>query len=146
MYQIKCKKNGVDVILFRITNNQLITDFQWKFKILLSYYFTHRISLIQAEISIYPIGTSNTSASFYIAKGIESIQNMEGIRYEINSMGTVLESENIDKIYEASKSIMEIVHNLGVQRVEVILKIDSRRDKNKKMEEKIESINKFLKK
>ena len=102
--------------------------------------------MIQAEISIYPIGTSNTSASFYIAKGIESIQNMEGIRYEINSMGTVLESENIDKIYEASKSIMEIVHNLGVQRVEVILKIDSRRDKNKKMEEKIESINKFLKK
>ena len=104
------------------------------------------MTLIQAEISIYPIGTSNTSASFYIAKGIESIQNMEGIRYEINSMGTVLESENIDKIYEASKSIMEIVHNLGVQRVEVILKIDSRRDKNKKMEEKIESINKFLKK
>jgi len=102
--------------------------------------------LIQAEISIYPIGTSNTSASFYIAKGIESIQNMEGIRYEINSMGTVLESENIDKIYEASKSIMEVVHNLGVQRVEVILKIDSRRDKNIKMEEKIESINKFLKK
>ena len=102
--------------------------------------------MIQAEISIYPIGTSNTSASFYIAKGIESIQNMEGIRYEINSMGTVMESENIDKIYEASKSIMEVVHNLGVHRVEVILKIDSRRDKDKKMEEKIESINKFLKK
>ena len=102
--------------------------------------------MIQAEISIYPIGTSNTSTSFFIAKGIESIQNIEGIRYEINSMGTVLESENIDKIYEASKSIMEVVHNLGVQRVEVILKIDSRRDKDKKMEEKIESINKFLKK
>ncbi|MDH3611135.1 MAG: MTH1187 family thiamine-binding protein [Nitrosopumilus sp.] len=102
--------------------------------------------MIHAEISIYPIGTSNTSASFYIAKGIESIQNLNGIRYEVNSMGTVLESENIDKIYEASKSIMEVVHNLGVQRVEVILKIDSRRDKNKKMEEKIESINKFLKK
>ena len=102
--------------------------------------------MIQAEISIYPIGTSNTSASFYIAKGIESIQNLEGIRYQINSMGTVLESENIDKIYEASKVIMEVVHNLGVQRVEVILKIDSRRDKDKKMEEKIESINKFLNK
>ncbi len=102
--------------------------------------------MIQAEISIYPIGTSNTSASFYIAKGIESIQKLEGIRYQINSMGTVLESENIDKIYEASKLIMEVVHNLGVQRVEVILKIDSRRDKDKKMEEKIESINKFLNK
>jgi uncharacterized protein (TIGR00106 family) len=92
------------------------------------------------------MGTSTTSASFYIAKGIESIQNMDGIRYQINPMGTILESDNIDKIYEASKSIMEVVHNLGVNRVEIILKIDSRLDKNKKMEEKMESINKFLKK
>ena len=92
------------------------------------------------------MGTSTTSASFYIAKGIESIQNMEGVRYEINAMGTVLESDNIDKIYDAAKSIMEVVHNLGVNRVEVILKIDSRRDKDKKMEEKIESVNKYLKK
>lgn len=104
------------------------------------------VTLIHAEISIYPIGTSSTSASFYIVKGIESIQNLEGIRYQINSMGTILETENIDKIYEASKSIMEVVHNLGVKRVEVILKIDSRRDKDKNMEEKIDSINKFLKK
>jgi uncharacterized protein (TIGR00106 family) len=92
------------------------------------------------------MGTSTTSASFYIAKAIESIQNMEGIRYEINPMGTVLESDNIDKIYDASKSIMEVVHNLGVSRVEVILKIDSRRDKDKKMEEKLESIKKYLEK
>jgi uncharacterized protein YqgV (UPF0045/DUF77 family) len=41
---------------------------------------------------------------------------------------------------------MEVVHNLGVNRVEVILKIDSRRDKNKKMEEKIESVKKYLEK
>jgi len=102
--------------------------------------------MIHAEISVYPIGTSDTSVSFYIAKGIESIQKITGVRYEINSMGTILESDNIDKIYEASKSIMEVVHNLGVQRVEVILKIDSRRDKNKKMEGKLESINKYLNK
>jgi uncharacterized protein (TIGR00106 family) len=102
--------------------------------------------LIQAEISVYPIGTSTTSVSFYIAKGIESIQNMNGIRYEIHSMGTVLESDSIDKIYDAAKSIMEVVHNLGVNRVEIILKIDSRRDVDKKIEEKIESLNKHLKK
>lgn len=100
--------------------------------------------MIQAEISVYPIGTSTTSASFYIAKGIESIKNMEGIRYEINSMGTVLESNEIDKIYGAAKSIMEVIHNLGVNRVEVILKIDSRRDKDKKMEAKIESVKRYL--
>ena len=100
--------------------------------------------MIHAEISIYPIGTSNTSASFYIAKAIESIQKMNGIRYQINSMGTILESDDINKIYAAAKSMMDVVHNLGVNRVEVILKIDSRKDKEKNMEDKLESVKKFL--
>ena len=100
--------------------------------------------MIHAEISLYPIGTNSTSASFYIAKAIESIKNTEGIRYEINSMGTILESENIESIYAAAKDMMEVIHNLGVSRVEVILKIDSRKDKHMKMEEKLESIKRFL--
>jgi len=100
--------------------------------------------MIQAEISVYPMATRTTSASFYIAKAIESIQNMENLRYEINSMGTVLESDSIDVIYKASKIMMETVHNLGIDRVEVIIKVDSRRDKHVKMEEKIDSIKKHL--
>jgi len=100
--------------------------------------------MIQAEISIYPMATRTTSTSFYIAKAIESIQNTQNLRYEINSMGTVLESDSIDIIYEASKKMMETVHNLGINRVEVIIKIDSRRDKHVKMEEKIDSIKKQL--
>ncbi len=100
--------------------------------------------MIQAEISVYPMATRTTSASFYIAKAIESIQNMENLRYEINSMGTVLESDSIDVIYKASKVMMETVHNLGIDRVEVIIKVDSRRDKHVKMQEKIDSIKKHL--
>jgi uncharacterized protein (TIGR00106 family) len=100
--------------------------------------------MIQAEISIYPIATRTTSASFYIAKAIESIKNIENLRYEINSMGTILESDNIDTINRATKEMIETVHNLGVSRVEVIIKIDSRRDKQVKMEEKIESIKKQM--
>lgn len=102
--------------------------------------------MIHAEISIYPIGTGSTSVSFYVAKGIEAIQNINGIRYEINSMGTILESENIDKIYESAKIMMDVVHNLGVSRVEVILKIDSRKDKQVKIEDKIESVKKHMSK
>ena len=102
--------------------------------------------MIQAEISLYPIATRTTSASFYIAKAIESIQNMENLRYEINSMGTVLESDSIDVIYTASKKMMETVHNLGVDRLEVVIKIDSRRDKQLKMEEKLDSIKKHMEK
>jgi len=90
------------------------------------------------------MATRTTSASFYIAKAIESIQNIGNLRYEFNSMGTVLESDSIDIIYEASKKMMETVHNLGVARVEVVIKVDSRRDKHVKMEEKIDSIKKQL--
>ena len=101
--------------------------------------------MIHAEVSVYPMGTKTTSASFYIAKGIEAIQNIEGLRYEVNPMGTLLESENVDKIYEDSKIITEAIHNLGVQRVEVVLKIDSRKDKDSTLEEKLESLKKHLK-
>jgi len=100
--------------------------------------------LIQAEISIYPMATKTTSASFYIAKAIESIQKTESLRYEINAMGTILESDSIDTINSATKQMMETVHNLGIARVEVVIKIDSRRDKHAKMEEKLESIKKQM--
>jgi len=90
------------------------------------------------------MATRTTSASFYIAKAIESIQNMKNLRYEINSMGTVFESDDINVIYDAAKKMMETVHNLGISRVEVIIKIDSRKDKQVKMEEKIDSIKKYL--
>ena len=100
--------------------------------------------MIHAEISIYPIGTSTTSASFYIAKAIEVLKDIKEIRYEVNPMGTILESKSIEQIYEAAKSMMEVVHNLGVGRVEVILKIDSRKDKVKNMQDKLDSIKKFL--
>ncbi|MDC1057568.1 MTH1187 family thiamine-binding protein [Nitrosopumilus sp.] len=96
--------------------------------------------MIQAEISIYPMATRTTSVSFYIAKAIESIKKIEGLRYEINSMGTILESDNIDTINKATKEMIETVHNLGIIRTEIIIKIDSRKDKQVRMEEKVESI------
>ena len=100
--------------------------------------------MIQAEISIYPMATKTTSASFYIAKAVESIQNIENLRYEINPMGTILESDNMKTINQASEKMLETVHNLGIARVEVVIKIDSRRDKQVKMEDKLESVKKYL--
>ena len=61
--------------------------------------------MIHAEISIYPISTKTTSLSFYIAKAVESIKNIDNLRYEINSMGTILESNDIDVINKASKNM-----------------------------------------
>ena len=100
--------------------------------------------MIQAEISIYPMATRTTSASFYIAKAIESIKKIENLRYEINAMGTILESDDIDTINKATKEMIETVHNLGINRAEIIIKIDSRKDKQVRMEEKVEAIKKQI--
>ena len=96
--------------------------------------------MIQAEISIYPMATRTTSVSFYIAKAIESIKNIEGLRYEINSMGTILESDNIDTINKATKEMIETVHNLGITRAEIIIKIDSRKDKQLEWKKKLNQL------
>lgn len=100
--------------------------------------------MIHAEISIYPMATNTASVGFYIAKAIESIRDMDGLRYEINPMGTVLESHAFRTILDATERMTETVHNLGVVRVEVVLKIDSRKDREVRMEEKIESVTKHL--
>ncbi len=100
--------------------------------------------MIHAEISIYPMATKTTSASFYIAKAIESIKNIENLKFEINPMGTILESDDMDIINNATKQMTETVHNLGIDRVEVIIKIDSRKDKQQSGEEKLESIKKHM--
>ena len=96
--------------------------------------------MIQAEISVYPMATKTTSVSFYIAKAIESIKNIDNLTYEINSMGTILESDDMDAINKASKNMIEVVHHLGINRVEVIVKIDLRTDKQVTMKEKLKSI------
>ena len=100
--------------------------------------------MIHAEISVYPIGTDSTSVSIYIARAVEAITDLD-IKYQITPMGTILESENIEKIFHASKIIIDMVHRMGVKRVEAILKIDSRTDKTQTIESKLNSINKYLK-
>lgn len=101
--------------------------------------------MIHAEISIYPLGTDSTSVSIYIARAIEAISDFEGVKYKLTPMGTILESDKLEKIFEASKIMTDTVHRMGVKRVEVILKVDSRSDKNQTMDSKIDSVNKYLK-
>jgi uncharacterized protein (TIGR00106 family) len=102
--------------------------------------------LVHAEISIYPIGTDSTSLSLYIARAIESIQSIKEVKYQVTPMGTVLESDNMEKIFEATNAAIETIHRLGVKRVETILKIDSRTDKPQSMRQKVQSVDRHLSK
>ncbi len=101
--------------------------------------------MIHAEVSIYPIGTGATSISFYIAKSIQAIRDIPNLRHVITPMGTVLEAETIEAVNDAVRQMSEAVHSLGVDRLEIITKIDSRRDRNTGLDEKIDSVKSHMK-
>lgn len=97
---------------------------------------------VHAELGVLPIGTGSTSLAKYIAKGVDALKDVKGIKYQVTPMGTMIESENIDRIFEASKVVMDAIFRMGVQRVEAILKIDERHDKIDSLNDKLDSIKK----
>jgi len=102
-----------------------------------------RKGIVHAELSVAPIGSGSTSLGKYVAKAINAIKQVKGIRYQVTPMGTLLESDNVDRIFEAVKAADNALFRMGVKRVETILKVDERRDKIKSMEEKLKSIEQY---
>ncbi|MGB9936560.1 MAG: MTH1187 family thiamine-binding protein [Methanobacterium sp.] len=99
--------------------------------------------MITAELTVIPIGTGNTSISEYVAAAV-SILEEKGIKYEINGVGTLIETDDSQKLFDAVKAVHEAVFNEGAKRVSTHLKIDDRRDSEKTMQQKVESVEKKL--
>lgn len=91
------------------------------------------------EISITPLGTKTPSVSKYLAKALEILKNEKDIKYDLTSMGTIVEGD-LEKILALAKRMHEAVFEDKVLRVVTIIKIDDRRDKPLSMEGKMKSI------
>lgn len=92
-----------------------------------------------AEFSIHPIGVG-TSLSKYVNEAVKAISRVEGIRYQINPMSTVLEADDLSTILKAVEEAHRAVFQAGAKRVDFILRVDDRRDKVRVMEDKVRSI------
>jgi uncharacterized protein (TIGR00106 family) len=90
-----------------------------------------------------PIGSSSTSVGHQVGTALKALKRVKGIRYETNAMGTILESESIENIFEAVRVASEAIFQLGEKRVQTILKIDDRRDKIGTIESKVQSAKKY---
>ena len=90
------------------------------------------------EVCLIPIGTKETSVSKYVAEA-EKILIAEGVKYKLNPMGTVIESD-ADKALEVIRKMQESVFDKGADRVYSVIKMDDRRDKKSSMEQKIKSV------
>ena len=99
--------------------------------------------MVVAEISIIPVGTSDTSVGKHVAEAVKVLRKDKKVMYELSSMGTILEGE-LDDVLKAARKMHEAVLEGGVQRVVTTIEIDDRRDRPLTMSGKVESVVKKL--
>jgi uncharacterized protein (TIGR00106 family) len=99
------------------------------------------VSTVNAEISIVPIGTSDTSMSKEIAAAYDAIRNLTNLKkVTLTPMSTQIESDKLDDIFQA----IHVAHNsakaVGAKRVISTIRIDERLDKPNVLDDKVHSV------
>lgn len=94
---------------------------------------------IIAEIICSPVGEGE-SVSKQVKSAVQAIHGYEGIRVMTHPMGTVFECDTIDQALEVTKIAHEAIFRDGAARVVTQLRIDDRRDKPRKMEDKVDAV------
>jgi uncharacterized protein (TIGR00106 family) len=94
--------------------------------------------MIISQLSISPVG-KDISLSKYVKIAIKSLKN-EGIKLKTNAMATVIETKDLDALFDAVKKAHNAVLFSGAKRVITELKIDDRKDKDATIDKKIKSV------
>jgi uncharacterized protein (TIGR00106 family) len=94
--------------------------------------------LILAEISIVPIG-SGTSVSKFVRASLKPIEE-SGLKFTIGPMGTTIEANSLNEIFDIIGKAHKAVIDMGALRVITTIKIDDRKDKESSIERKLNSL------
>jgi len=98
--------------------------------------------MIIAEVTFTPIGKGE-SVGDYVIEALKTFKKL-GIKFIPNSMGTVIEANSIDEIFDAVKEAERSIIKMGVKRLDTIMKIDHRIDKENSSEIKLKRISEFI--
>lgn len=90
-------------------------------------------------VSISPVGTGTPSVSKYVAAAERVLRDDGRVRYRLDPMFTTIEGE-LHTVLEVIEKMHEAVFAEGAVRVGAVIKIDDRRDKAVKMEEKVRAV------
>ncbi|EGQ0320505.1 MTH1187 family thiamine-binding protein [Staphylococcus pseudintermedius] len=99
------------------------------------------------DVVVIPVGTEGPSVSQYIAEiqtKLEEFKQEGKIDYQLTPMNTLIEGELAD-LFEVIQAIHELPFNKGLDRVCTNIRINDRRDKQRKMNDKLDSVKKHLK-
>ncbi len=98
--------------------------------------------MVVAEISVITVGS--VSQSHFVSRVIRIIEK-SGIKYQLTPMGTILEADGVEQILDVVRTVHEEIFREGdIKRILTTLKIDDRRDKRVRMEDKVRSVREKL--
>jgi len=93
-----------------------------------------------AIVSVFPLG-KGTSVSKYVAEALEEVDK-SGLDYRLTAMGTILEGE-----WEEVMKVLKKMHDRVLKssdRVYMSVTIDDRKDKRRRIESKVKSVEAVL--
>lgn len=95
-----------------------------------------------AAVSISPVG-EGASVGAFVAEALRVVRAQDRVRFELGPMFTTLEGD-LDEILALVRRMQEAVFAAGAQRVSTVLKIDDRRDRAVRMEDKVRAVEERL--
>lgn len=90
------------------------------------------------EFAMFPTDKSGDSASESVSKVIDMI-NKSGVNYQLTAMGTIIETETLDEALDVVNKSYEVLEPFS-NRVYSSIKLDIRKGKSERLQQKIESI------
>ena len=94
--------------------------------------------MIIAQLSIAPVG-KEVSVSKYVKLVLETLKK-EQVKFEINAMATVIETDDLQTLFDVVQKAHNVVLAAGAERVITELKIDDRRDKDATITSKLNAL------
>lgn len=97
-----------------------------------------------AQITVIPIGAPGSpSLSSYVAELHRFLSQVEGIKYQLTPMSTIIEG-NLDVLFEVFRRMHELPFKKGALRVVTTISIDERVDKKVTIEGKLAAVQQKL--
>ncbi|MBW2268525.1 MAG: MTH1187 family thiamine-binding protein [Deltaproteobacteria bacterium] len=93
-------------------------------------------------VSIAPSG-EGASLSRHVAAAHRVLERQDRVRWKLDSMFTTLEGD-VDEIFALIRQMQEAVFAEGAVRVGTVIKMDDRRDKDVRMEDKVRAVEAVL--
>jgi len=89
------------------------------------------------EVKILPLGTKTASVSEYVVNALK-VLNKNNIKYELTSMGTIMEDDSVECLFDVAKQMHKAALS-QINRVVTFIELDERIDKELTIEGKLKS-------